>query len=228
MNAGVMMPGSTVEEVELIGTGKGGGGTPSGHDDGFGGGDEWRGGSSGSARVPQRAYVTGMVIALGGILMFFMALGSAYIVRKDMPNSAWVQLNVPRVLWLNTLILIASSFTLARSRGRLLTADLPGFRHWWSVTTILGVFFLIGQVIAWRQLAAAGLFLATNPASSFFYVFTAAHGLHLLGGVLALLYIAFRPTHRLTRGTATEIVSMYWHFMDGLWVFLFLLLLLGR
>jgi len=221
------MPGSTVEEVELIGTGKGGGGTPSGGDGGFGGGDEWKG-PSGSARVPQRAYVTGMVIALGGILMFFMALVSAYIVRKDMPNSAWVQLNVPRVLWLNTLILIASSFTLARSRGRLLADDLPGFRHWWSVTTILGIFFLIGQVIAWRQLAAAGLFLATNPASSFFYVFTAAHGLHLLGGVLALLYIAFRPTHRLTRGTATEIVSMYWHFMDGLWVFLFLLLLLGR
>jgi cytochrome c oxidase subunit 3 len=222
-----MMPGSTVEEVELIGTGKGGGGTPPGGDDGFGGGDEWKG-PSGSARVPQRAYVTGMVIALSGILMFFMALVSAYIVRKDMPNSAWVQLNLPRVLWLNTLILIASSFTLARSRGRLLADDLPGFRHWWSVTTILGVFFLIGQVIAWRQLAAAGLFLATNPASSFFYVFTAAHGLHLLGGVLALLYIAFRPTHRLTRGTATEIVSMYWHFMDGLWVFLFLLLLLGR
>jgi cytochrome c oxidase subunit 3 len=178
--------------------------------------------------VPQRAYVTGMVIALGGILMFFMALVSAYIVRKDMPNSAWVQLNVPRVLWLNTLILIASSFTLARSRGRFLADDDPGFRHWWSVTAILGIFFLVGQVMAWRQLAAAGLFLASNPASSFFYVFTAAHGLHLLGGVLALLYVAFRPTHRLTRGTATEIVSMYWHFMDGLWVFLFLLLLLGR
>jgi len=160
--------------------------------------------------------------------MFFMALVSAYIVRKDMPDSAWVQLNVPRILWLNTLILIASSFTLARSRGRFLGNDEAGFRHWWGVTTILGIFFLIGQVIAWRQLAAAGLFLATNPASSFFYVFTAAHGLHLLGGVLALLLVAFRPTHNLTRGTATEIVSMYWHFMDGLWVFLFLLLLLGR
>src|SRR6202041_1539802 len=172
INSGVMMPGSTVEEVELIGTRKGGGALAAGHDGGVGGGDQWRG-ASGSARVPQRAYVTGMVIALGGILMFFMALGSAYIVRKDMPNSAWVQLNVPRVLWLNTLILIASSFTLARSRGRLLADDLPGFRHWWSVTTILGIFFLIGQVIARRQLAAAGLFLATNPASSFFYVFTA-------------------------------------------------------
>src|ERR1700720_59270 len=222
-----MMPGSTVEEVERIGTGKGGGGTPAGDDGSFGGGHEWKD-SFGSARVPQRAYVTGMTIALGGVLMFFMALVSAYIVRKDMPNSAWIQLAVPRILWLNTLILIASSFTLARSRARFLANDGAGFRPWWGVTTIRGVFFLIGQVIAWRQLAAAGVFLATNPASSFFYVFTAAHGLHLLAGVLALLYIAFRPTHRLTRGTATEIVSMYWHFMDGLWVFLFLLLLLGR
>jgi cytochrome c oxidase subunit III len=223
------MPGSTVtEEVELIGPGKGGGGDSSrDHGGSGGGGDDWKG-SSGSARVPQRAYVTGMVIALSGILMFFMALVSAYIVRKDMPNSAWVQLNVPRILWLNTLILIASSFTLARSRSRFLANDEASFRHWWGVTTILGIFFLIGQVIAWRQLAAAGLFLATNPASSFFYVFTAAHGLHLLGGVLALLLVAFRPTHKLTRSTATEIVSMYWHFMDGLWVFLFLLLLLGR
>jgi len=221
------MPGTVTDEVELIGTGRGGGGASSGDGGLGGGGDDWKG-SSGSARVPQRAYVNGMVIALGGILMFFMALVSAYIVRKDMPNSAWVQLNVPPILWLNTLILIASSFTLARSRGRLLANDDAGFRHWWGVTTILGIFFLVGQVIAWRQLAAAGLFLATNPASSFFYVFTAAHGLHLLGGVLALLWVAFRPTHKLTRSTATEIVSMYWHFMDGLWVFLFLLLLLGR
>src|ERR1700690_1254533 len=108
------MPGSTLEEVELIGTGKGGGGTPAGNDGGFGGGDDWNG-PSGFARVPQRAYVTGMVIALSGILMFFMALVSAYIVRKDMPNSAWVQLRVPSILWLNTAILIASSFTLAHA-----------------------------------------------------------------------------------------------------------------
>src|SRR5580704_9569525 len=97
------MPGSTVaDEIELIGTGKGGGGSSSGNDgNSGGGGDEWKG-SSGSARVPQRAYVTGMTIALGGVLMFFIALVSAYIVRKDMPSSAWVPFNIPRILWLNT------------------------------------------------------------------------------------------------------------------------------
>ncbi|HKN59701.1 MAG TPA: heme-copper oxidase subunit III [Candidatus Acidoferrales bacterium] len=220
------MPATATHDVELIQSDHGGTGGGSSGGNGYGGeGNE----SSGAARVPQRTYVTGMTIGLGGILMFFMALVSAYIVRKGMPNSGWVPLPVfPRILWLNTLILVASSFTIARSRRLFRADDQPGFRHWWGVTTILGIFFLVGQVIAWRQMVHAGVFLATNPSSSFFYVFTAAHGLHLLGGVLALLSVLVRPTHRLTRGTATEVVAMYWHFMDGLWVFLFLLLILGR
>jgi cytochrome c oxidase subunit 3 len=219
------MPSTIVtEEIELIHSDKGpGGGGFSGGGDGGDSGD-----SSGATRVPQRAYITGMFIALAGILMFFMAFVSAYIVRKDMPNSAWIPLDVPRILWLNTLILIASSFTLARAHSRFTAKDDEGSRHWWATTTVLGILFVAGQIIAWRQLAAQGIFLASNPSSSFFYVFTGAHGLHLLGGILALLYVQFRATRKVTRGTAIEVVSMYWHFMDGLWVFLFLLLYLGR
>lgn len=221
------MPSSVAHDVDLIRSG-GGGGTPGGGNVGFGG-DEGAGPSGRSGAVPQRTYITGMTVGLGGILMFFMALVSAYIVRKGMPNSGWVPLPIfPRILWLNMAILVGSSFTLAHSRKLFRANDEPGFRHWWGVTTILGLFFLIGQIIAWGKFASAGVFISTNPSSSFFYVFTAAHGLHLLGGVLALLAVLFRPTHRLTRGTATEVVSMYWHFMDGLWVFLFLLLVLGR
>jgi cytochrome c oxidase subunit III len=213
------------EEIELIHSGKGpGGGGPSG--DGGDGGDGAN--SSGSTGVPQRAYVTGMFIALAGILMFFMAFVSAYIVRKGMPNSSWIPLQVPRILWLNTLILIASSFTLARAHNRFAAQDDEGFRHWWATTTVLGILFVAGQILAWRQLVTQGIFLATNPSSSFFYVFTGAHGVHLLGGILALLYVQFRATHKVSKGTAIEVVSMYWHFMDGLWVFLFLLLYLGR
>jgi len=224
------MPSTIVtEEIELIHSGKGPGGDGSSGDGGDGGdGDGGRGDSSGATRVPQRAYITGMFIALAGILMFFMAFVSAYIVRKDMPNSAWIPLQVPRVLWLNTLVLIASSLTLARAHNRFTAKDEEGFRHWWATTTFLGILFVAGQIIAWRQLAAQGIFLASNPSSSFFYVFTGAHGLHLLGGILALLYVQFRATRKVARGTAIEVVSMYWHFMDGLWVFLFLLLYLGR
>jgi len=219
------MPSTIVtEEIELIHSDKGpGGGGFSGRGDGGDSGD-----SSGATRVPQRAYITGMFIALAGILMFFMAFVSAYIVRKDMPNSAWIPLDVPRILWLNTLILVASSFTLARAHSRFAAKDDEGFRHWWATTTVLGILFVAGQIIAWHQLAAQGIFLASNPSSSFFYVFTGAHGVHLLGGILALLYVQFRATRKVARGTAIEVVSMYWHFMDGLWVFLFLLLYLGR
>jgi cytochrome c oxidase subunit III len=225
------MPSTIVsEEIELIHSGQGPGGGDSSGDGGNGGdgGGSDGGDSSGATRVPQRAYITGMFIALAGILMFFMAFVSAYIVRKDMPNSAWIPLQVPRILWLNTLVLIASSFTLACAHSRFSAKDEAGFRHWWATSTVLGIFFVAGQLIAWRQLAAQGIFLATNPSSSFFYVFTGAHALHLLGGILALLYVQFRATRKVARGTAIEVVSMYWHFMDGLWVFLFLLLYLGR
>ena len=224
------MPGSTVtEDVALIRAGKGGassGGNGGGRGDGGGDG----GGERNSGEVPQRTYVTGITVALGGIFMFFISLVSAFIVRKA--NADWAVLAMPRILWLNTAILVASSFTLARSRKQLRAGDDAGFRHWWNVTAILGILFLAGQVIAWRQLVAQGLFLATNPSSSFFYVFTVAHALHLLGGLLALIWIALRsparPFKRLTRATATEVAAMYWHFMDGLWVFLFVVLLLGR
>jgi len=134
------------------------------------------------------------------------------------------------VLWLNTLALVASSFTLERARRSLSRLDLSGFRKLWSVTTGLGALFLIGQLVAWRQLVAQGVFMASNPASSFFYIFTAAHGLHLLGGIGALLYVLVRKFDgaSIALPTAAEVVSYYWHFMDGLWIFLLALLYLGK
>lgn len=182
-----------------------------------------------NALVPQRTYVTGMMMALAGILMFFMALVSAYVVRKGMPNSGWISIpELPRILWLNTCVLVASSATLIFAGARFRAEDEAGFRRWWTASTILGLCFLGGQVVAWRQLTAQGVYLATNASSSFFYLFTAAHGLHLAGGVVALIWVLVRPTRRLTRGTATEVASMYWHFMDGVWLFLFLVLLIER
>ncbi|MGH9742160.1 MAG: cytochrome c oxidase subunit 3, partial [Candidatus Acidiferrum sp.] len=95
---------------------------------------------------------------------------------------------------------------------------------------VLGVLFLIGQLVAWRQLVDAGFYLASNQASSFFYIFTGLHGLHLLGGICALLFVSFRKFERasVSRAVAAEIVSYYWHFMDGLWIFLFALLYFGK
>src|SRR5271155_3525353 len=113
------MPATATHDVELIQSDHGGTGGGSSGGNGYGGeGNE----SSGAARVPQRTYVTGMTVGLGGILMFFMALVSAYIVRKGAGND-WAAIEMPHVLWLNTLILIASSFTLVHARKRFLAGD---------------------------------------------------------------------------------------------------------
>jgi len=212
-----------VEELELAE----GGGAPPGGNSGERDGDGPRDPGA-PYRVPARAYFTGMTLALAGILMFFMALISSYIVRKADPE--WEPLVLPPLLWANTLVLLGSSFTLSRALGFLRAAKTPEFSRWWSVTTLLGLLFLGGQLALWRQLAAAGVFVATNPASSFFYLLSAAHGLHLLGGVLALLYVSKRSWQdaRTTRTTAAEVTGVYWHFMDGLWVFLVLILYISK
>ncbi|MGB2637494.1 MAG: heme-copper oxidase subunit III [Candidatus Acidiferrum sp.] len=222
------MPNAIVtEEVVLTidsgGTGPGRGGDGAGRNGG--GGDGSGGGESKS--IPERTYTTGITIALAAILMLFMALVSAFVVRKGASND-WTSLVMPRILWLNTIILIASSWTLSRSRKNLISNDLKSFRHWWMVTTILGLLFLVGQLMAWRILVTEGVYLASNPSSSFFYVFTAAHGLHLLGGIIGLLYVAFRPLKGRRQLAVTKATAMYWHFMDGLWVFIFLLFYLGQ
>jgi cytochrome c oxidase subunit 3 len=98
-----------------------------------------------------------------------------------------------------------------------------------AATPRLGFAFLVGQVVAWRELVARGYYVGSNPASSFFYVFTAAHAIHLVGGIGALLYVLFRnfAKTRISLSGAAEITSYFWHFMDGLWLFLLALLYFG-
>jgi cytochrome c oxidase subunit III len=218
------MPGTITDEIEIIDAGRGGG-----NDVPAGGDDDGEGSGGGSRGIPQRAYFTVIQLGLAGIIMFFMALTSSLLVRKGLGND-WVAFNFPRIIWLNTLILLASSITIQIARRHLHEDQRAAFNRWWSVTTSLGILFLAGQFIAWRQLAGQGVFLVTNPSSSFFYVLTAAHGLHLFGGILALFYVSHRNWQRarISQATATDVASIYWHCMDGLWVFLLALLYLGR
>jgi len=193
---------------------------------GNGGGDEEQ---NRRRRHPSpNRYYTGMAIGIVAVLMFFMALASAFLVRKG--GADWVPVRIPTLLWLNTLVLVASSVTLEMARKRLGSGDAVSFRKFWTVTTALGVLFLAGQIVAWRILEGQGMYLASNPASSFFYIFTGAHALHLLGGVGALLYVAKRNFNlaQVTQSVAAEVTSYYWHFMDALWLFLLALLYLGR
>ena len=216
-------------DIELIIENGGGGGVAKPP----GGGDEGGGDNSGkrpkSNPPSSRRYYTGMALAIVSILMFFMALASAFLVRRG-TSSDWIPVHLPRILWLNTMVLIGSSATMELARRRLAKSDVPGFRQLWVVTTSLGCLFLVGQLVAWRQLAAQGVFIASNPASSFFYIFTAAHAVHLLGGIAALSFVSFRNFEhaRISLSAASEITSYYWHFMDALWVFLLALLYVGK
>jgi cytochrome c oxidase subunit 3 len=226
-----MSGASIVDDLEVI-SGGGPGGPPAAKPpDGLGGGGD---GDSQPARrpanAPGRVYFTGIWLALAAILMFFMALVSAYIVRKGTSTDWQMVAPLPRILWLNTVVLLLSSFAIEASHRAWEREDAKAFRNWWTVATALGLLFLGGQWVAWREWAAAGVYLATNPSSSFFYLLTAAHALHLAGGLAALLYVMTRGWVRLraSNGTAAEVAGIYWHFMDGLWVFLLLVLTLGR
>ena len=227
------MPGTTATpDIEMIveDIGGGGGGLPPS----FGGGNDGDGGGDNDNRrrnwsTSPKRYSTAIAIGLVSILMFFMALASAFIVLRR-GSGVWVTVHLPFVVWPNTGILLASSFTLEAARRRLFLADLHGFQKFWLFTTVLGFLFVGGQLIAWRQLVAQGIYIASNQASSFFYIFTGAHAVHLLGGVCALLYVLVRKFKETTvsRSTAAEVASYYWHFMDGLWIFLLALLYLGK
>jgi cytochrome c oxidase subunit III len=220
------MPGiHVVDEIEIILEDMGGGGgspPPSGGE----------GGEGDKRRRPgppsPRRYYTAIGLGIVSILMFFMALASAFIIRKA--SGDWVPVHLPAVVWVNTAILLASSGTMELARKKLATGDERRFRYWWQVTTGLGFLFLAGQLVAWRQLVAQGVYVASNPASSFFYIFTGAHGLHLLGGVGALLYVMLRKAqgNKVSRSVVAEVASYYWHFMDCLWIFLVALLAFGK
>jgi len=154
------MPSTTaVPDIEIIveDIGGGGGGHPppmGGGDDGDGGGDD-RNRHRKWSPSPKR-YSTAITLGIVSILMFFMALASAFIVLRR-SSDLWVTVHLPRILWTNTCVLLASSFTLESARRRLFLADASGFRKLWLMTTVLGFIFVAGQLVAWRQLVAQGV-----------------------------------------------------------------------
>ncbi len=189
--------------------------------------------SGGSLRgVLQRgpeASRTGIWVALAAISMTFAAFTSAMLVRQGSSND-WRHFSFPSTLYFNTLALIVSSFTLELSRRRF-AAVAAGFAQSTKPplnalygTLALGCVFVAGQYAAWLRLRSEGLYLATNPSSSFFYVFTAIHGLHVIGGLVGLVYVIRKLQRATLRPSTLDAASHYWHFMDLLWLYLLFLL----
>jgi cytochrome c oxidase subunit 3 len=175
-----------------------------------------------------------MLVALAGVAMLFTALTSAYVVRAGTSND-WRPVVMPRLLWLSTALILVSSLTFEVARRTLKGGNTSAYQRWLLLTVLLGLGFLATQLISWRQLTSQGIYLASNPHSSFFYILTGAHALHLLGGILGLDFLLLRSWRngfaehgKAKRQAVVNAVALYWHFMFGLWIYLFLLLFLWR
>jgi cytochrome c oxidase subunit III len=191
----------------------------------------------------------GVGVALTGVAMIFVSYSSAYVVRQGLPTldpgtgtlvRDWLPLQLPNFLLVNTLVLLVSTLTMELARrqavrvgetsgitlgpiGRTETDKMP----WLALTAILGLSFLAGQWLVWRELAARGFYVATSPSSSFFYLLTGMHGIHLLGGILALLAACAASLLRKSAASTAVVVdatAWYWHFMTVLWVYILCLL----
>jgi cytochrome c oxidase subunit 3 len=172
---------------------------------------------------------TAIWVVLFAITMMFAAFSSALFVRKG-SSLDWRTFTLPSILYLNTLLLIASSVTLEVSRRRI-AAFMGGQRsqaespaRWLYITLFLGLLFVVGQYVAWLRLRAEGLYLATNPSSSFFYVLTATHALHVLGGLGGVVHVIRKLSKSTLRRSTLDATVRYWHFMGGLWLYLLFLL----
>jgi len=188
--------------------------------------DGWGGDGNPEGRGSSRkASFTALFVLLAASTMVFAAFTSAFVVRRGLSDD-WVSMPKPPILFLNTAVLALSSLLIEMARRSLRGGNRSRFNFWWSGATLLGILFLVGQAMAWRELRAAGLFVAGNPSNSFFYVLTASHAFHLLGGVTALVYVdvqALRLSLGPAKRTAIDVSALFWHFLDGLWVYLMIL-----
>ncbi len=197
----------------------------------------------------------GFVILAVWVSMLFISFTSAYVVRKDLPSlnqntnqllKDWIPVDLPvQLLLVNTFVLLASSLTMELARRKIAqqvalapVGTIPGVaigpektNIWLGITAVLGFVFLLGQWLAWGELKDRGFYVNSNPSSSFAYLLTATHAIHLMGGIVALLYAVIASLrHKAveSRRIVIEIAAWYWHFMAALWLYVFALMAFVR
>ena len=178
------------------------------------------------APMNANAKVVALETLLAVVTSFFALIMSAYGLRMDYAD--WVPLNEPELLWLNTGMLVLASFVLQWTRNGAVSGRVSRVKPGLIVTGLLTVAFLAGQFAAWRMLSASGQYVSSNPANAFFYLMTAAHALHILGG----MYVWARATLRVVNGAHPDTIrqsvvlcTVYWHFLLIVWLVMFGLLL---
>ncbi len=212
---------------------------------GSGGGDNGdnNGGGNGSEKPPEHGDTDDlqteapeksrilMWFLLVVVMMTFGGLISAYIVISTNNALEWKPFALPVQVWISTIIILASSFTYNFAKSSLNGDRIGRAKRWFVITTALGAAFISSQILAWLELVGRGFYMKGNPYAGFFYILTAIHAVHVLGGIIALGYVLLRTwnttsrtVNKRKRKAEAQAIGWYWHTMDGLWLVLLFLL----
>jgi cytochrome c oxidase subunit 3 len=168
-------------------------------------------------------------VGIAAILMMFAGFTSAYIIKRN--QAKWVTFELPQLFWYSTAAIVLSSITLFLAGRSFKERQMVKYQKLMTATVILGVLFIVLQVFGFKQLWSQGITLQKNVSFSFLYVIVGAHAAHVIGGIIALLVLfakGFRTKVRSYNSTPVEVVSTYWHFVDVLWIYLLIFLLMIR
>lgn len=191
------------------------------------GGDGGEGRPEPERTPPPEGYRIGMWLAILSIAILFVSVNVLYLFNQAQKKS----IVMPRVLWLSTGLILLSSVTIEIARRSLKRRREGRFRLWMGATVLLGFGFLVAQLMAWQALQAAGFYINRNFRSGYAYIFTGLHGVHLIGGLLGLLYVTTRRADNWTalrRRISVDVTAIYWHFLDLLWIYLWGLVFFWR
>ncbi|MBK7376867.1 MAG: heme-copper oxidase subunit III [Chitinophagaceae bacterium] len=168
-------------------------------------------------------------VGIGSLVMMFAGLTSAYIVKRNQAN--WQTFELPQIFWYSTVAILLSSVTIYLAEKAFKQREMKKYRQLLAITVALGVLFMVSQGLGFQQLWARGITLQSNVSYSFLYVIVGLHGMHVLGGVIAMLFLfarAFSSRIRIYNSVPVELVSIYWHFVDVLWIYLLIFLMMIR
>ncbi len=171
----------------------------------------------------------GMWLFMITVVMIFASLTSAYIVRQAEGN--WFVFELPLEMWLSSAIIVVSSITMHWAYLSAKRDNLETVKTAIVITSILGVMFLIAQIMVWNALVESSVFFVGNPSGSFLYVLSGLHGLHLISGIIFLIIVlisTFKYKVHSKNLAQMQMCSTYWHFLGGLWIYLFVFLLLNH
>lgn len=165
-------------------------------------------------------------VGIGSIIMMFAGFTSAYIVKREQPG--WAGFSMPLVFWYSTSVLLLSSLFMQLAHKSFKEREMARYRNYIGITTLLGILFVIMQVIGYNQLQKAGIKIEGSGAGVFFIIIFGLHALHVLGGVIALLVTFMKSYSSRIRNynvVPVEVLNTYWHFVDVLWLYLFIFFL---